>query len=178
MINVRELERRPGAYPSRRKIDNLPSLDDGTIRHSIGEKIEIVKAGTTTDLSLCKISAEDRQQVVLIDSTGQAIGKAKPEAIQKAGFQVMQEYGLEDETFVSDPKKVDYKSPDGMMTEYRVYPSLTVSGLGFRRTRVYFEETDKNESVSWDVCNSSKPAEKRHPITRTVLGVIHFLTRK
>lgn len=100
----------------------------------------------------------------LKDTHNGGIGKVESDRLQVLGLETMREYGLDEkippQTTADEPfwpKGGIIDDRDGNSREMRLYPSQTIEGLAFKRTRKYNTATGETLSVGWEVIDNSSP---------------------
>ena len=148
----------------------LPVLTDQEIQSNLRSKIDPIRRnvessfrigyqyGTLGDgisRDLFSFTAEE-SFIEDVDWRKGKIGKVESDHLQQLGLEVMKEYGF-DETKTKPYaglqkwQQNDIDDPGGTSREFTLYPSQTIEGLVFERTRKYVKTTGETISVSWSV---------------------------
>ena len=165
MINSPELVRRP-----LRERDLLPIASNAQILRHFQERIEGIRRAVQSPVRLSPnyyrqssflLHISGEQEYFLIEDRHSAFGQQRVERgmAQDLLFKVMTAYGLDQHN--SHPhRRYNYKNKkyeeditklrDGTTREVHIYPSQTIEGLVFERTRFFVTETQKTTAVWWN----------------------------
>lgn len=177
MINPREMV-------TRRAIEErspLPLATDQEVQDALREKIEIfrrcvekpVRLGHPTESNvlnaaghLFTFTAENDSW--LEDEGGKRVRRVESDRFQALGLQVMRDYGLDDNESIPMKGGYSVNGSIGVSTEIRRYPSQSIKGLVFERTKKSIPATGETLSVRWEVMDNAPLL--RLPIRR-ILGL-------
>jgi len=147
---------------------DLPVLSDQQVQSYLLEKIEKIckKVGKKFRLRqdrcteyLFTITADDFSTISHSDRWKGKMGVKDADILQQIGLQIMQRYGFNEQNFKPDMSDgrdncgvMNYE--DGVSTEKMIYPSETVKGLAFERSKIFETNTGKPIHVSWSVAGN------------------------
>ena len=148
----------------------LPILTDQQVQEILRSKIDAIRRNVKLSVrigrlfetlgdgyrcSLFYLTGEESSCLKGVDET---TGKVESERLQRLGFEVMREYGFDENNtrvYRNGWKKNGTDFLNGISREYKFYPSKTIDGLTFERTRTYAKDTGKTLSVAWEVVDSA-----------------------
>ena len=154
----------------------LRVLTDQEIQSNLRSKIDAIKRSVELPIRIGRpygILGEDNSRFLFLfkaeefsflrrDSIyPERVGRVESDRLQRLGLEVMKEYGLDEK--VSRPPYHDrgwtkdgvIDDRNGNSREMMLYPSQTIDGLAFVRTREFIKATGQTLSVGWSVLDKA-----------------------